>query len=60
MMLELPVALGDELLTTLDEVIGDLSVEIADTDNPGFWRDLKARRERLEAIRSRLVTASTV
>jgi hypothetical protein len=60
MMLELPVALGDELLTTLDEVIGDLSVEIADTDNPGFRRDLKARRERLEAIRSRLVTASTV
>ena len=59
MILELPVPLADEMLETLEEVIGDLSTEIADTDNPTFRRNLKARRERLQSIRSLLTPTPT-
>lgn len=41
------VQLLREVLTT---VIRDLSPEIADTDNPAFRRDLKARRDHLQKI----------
>jgi hypothetical protein len=54
MMLELSEPLAEELRTTLGEVLGDMSSEIADTDNPVYRRNLEARRERLTAIRSQL------
>ena len=38
----------------LQSAIGDLSPEIADTDNPTYRRDLKGRRERLRAVLSQL------
>jgi hypothetical protein len=48
------VTLSDELVEELRETIGsalgDLSSEIADTDNPGYRLTLKARRDRLQAI----------
>ncbi len=54
MNLALTEPLAQELRVTLSEVIGDMSSEIADTDNPEFRRNLDARRERLRAIRSEL------
>jgi hypothetical protein len=48
------VILSDELIEelrdTIGSALGDLSGEIADTDNPGYRLTLKARRERLQAI----------
>ena len=41
------VQLLREVLTV---VIRDLSPEIADTDNPAFRRDLRARRDHLQRI----------
>ena len=41
---------AEELQTTLDVVISDMSSEIADTDNPFYRRGLKDRRDRLRAI----------
>jgi hypothetical protein len=38
----------------LQSAVGDLSPEIADTDNPTYRRDLKERRERLRAMLSKL------
>lgn len=54
MILELSQELAEELRITLEEVIGDMSGEIADTDNPAFRRGLQARRERLKSVRSQL------
>ena len=54
MNLALTEPLAQELRDTLSEVIGDMSSEIADTDNPEFRRNLDARRERLRAIRAEL------
>jgi len=54
MQLDLAAPLAEELRITLDGVLADMSSEIADTDNPGFRRDLAARRERLQTIRSQL------
>ena len=45
---------AEELRVTLEQVIGDMSSEIADTDNPAYRRALQARRERLRSIRSKL------
>jgi hypothetical protein len=42
------------LADVLDSTIGDLSPEIADTDNPSFRRQLIERREQLRAIRGLL------
>jgi hypothetical protein len=50
MILDLAQPLGDELRATLSEVVRDMSSEIADTDNPGFRRDLEARRDRLRSL----------
>ena len=50
MQLELSEELAVELKETVDAVIGDMSSEIADTDNAAFHRQLEARRERLRAI----------
>lgn len=50
MILDLTQPLSDELRATLSEVVSDMSSEIANTDNPGFRRDLEARRERLRSL----------
>jgi hypothetical protein len=42
-----------EVLTTH---LGDLSAEIAATDNPAFRRELRARRDLLYRVNSGLVT----
>ncbi|MGO9027183.1 MAG: hypothetical protein ACLQOZ_00935 [Acidimicrobiales bacterium] len=49
MMVELPDELAEELRSTLDTLIADMSSEIADTDNPAYRRELEARRERLRS-----------
>ena len=54
MNLELSEPLAVELRDTLREVLGDMSSEIADTDNPAYRRVLESRRERLSAIHSLL------
>jgi len=43
-----------ELRDLLDGSLGDLSSEIADTDNPSYRLALKQRRVHLRAVRSRL------
>ena len=43
-----------ELRDLLDGALGDLSSEIADTDNPGYRLMLKERRTRLQAVRAQL------
>jgi len=43
-----------ELRDLLDGSLGDLSSEIADTDNPSFRLALKQRRVHLQAVRARL------
>ena len=54
MILDLSQEIAEELRVTLEQVIGDLSSEIADTDNPAFHRELDARRERLRSVHSQL------
>jgi predicted aconitase len=54
MIVDLSQELAEELRDTLDQVIGEMSGEIADTDNPAFRRDLESRRERLRSVRSQL------
>lgn len=44
-----------ELRDLLDGSLGDLSSEIADTDNPSYRLALKERRVRLQAVRAQLV-----
>ena len=46
-----------ELRDLLDGSLGDLSSEIADTDNPGYRLTLKERRTHLQAVRARLEEA---
>jgi hypothetical protein len=43
-----------ELRDLLDGTLGDLSSEIADTDNPAYRVALKERRDRLKGLRQRL------
>ncbi len=43
-----------ELRDLLDGSLGDLSSEIADTDNPTYRLALKDRRARLQAVRAQL------
>ena len=43
-----------ELRDLLDGSLGDLSSEIADTDNPSYRLALKERRDRLRAVRDKL------
>ena len=44
----------DELRTLLDGVLGDLSHEIADTDNAKYRVGLRQRRDLLAAVRRNL------
>lgn len=43
-----------ELLLLLDSALGDLSMEIADTDNASFRRELQERRLLLQHISGKL------
>lgn len=59
MILELSDPLAEELKATIEQVVSDMSSEIADTDNPGFRRDLEARRQRLRSIQALLADVKT-
>ncbi len=59
MIVDLSQETAEELRVTLEQVIGDMSSEIADTDNPAFRRELEVRRERLRSVHSQLDSAST-
>ncbi len=52
--------LVEELNTLLDATLGDLSSEIANTDNPEYRQLLKDRRERLQAVRARILAGASV
>jgi len=54
MELTVTEAEATELRDLLDGSLGDLSSEIADTDNPSFRLALKARRDLLRAVRDKL------
>ena len=55
MIVDLSDEMAEELRDTLGEVLGDMSTEIAGTDNPAYRALLEARRERLRSISSQLV-----
>lgn len=52
------IELSDEeasvLADLLDAAIGDLSPEIADTDNSAYRSTLRERRQHLESVRDKL------
>ena len=52
MELTMTEAEATELRDLLDGSLGDLSSEIADTDNPSYRLALKERRTRLQAVRA--------
>jgi hypothetical protein len=54
MKLDLTEELADELRSTLESTLLELSSEIADTDNAAYRRELRDRRERLVAIQTQL------
>jgi len=54
MQLTLTDAEATELRELLDGSLGDLSSEIADTDNPNYRLALKERRTRLQAVRAQI------
>jgi len=60
MKVELSHELSQELAVTLADVISDMSSEIADTDNPGYRRELEARRVRLRSIAESLEPVTSV
>ena len=60
MLVEFSDDQAEELQTTLDVVISDMSSEIADTDNPGYRRELEARRVRLRSIAESLEPVTSV
>lgn len=45
---------AEELRAVLDEVLGDISTEIADTDNSEYRLILRGRQGRLRSIREKL------
>ena len=60
MELTLTDAEATELRDLLDGSLGDLSSEIADTDNPSYRLALKERRDRLRSVRDKLPAAGQV
>ncbi len=54
MQLELNDEQAAELRQILDSVLGDMSSEIADTDNVSYRELLNARRDNARAIRDKL------
>ncbi|MGH9045452.1 MAG: hypothetical protein ACRDVP_11620 [Acidimicrobiales bacterium] len=45
---------ANELARLLDGALGEMSSEIADTDNPSYARELRARRELLRSALSKI------
>lgn len=58
MELTMTDAEASELRDLLDGALGDLSSEIADTDNPGYRVALKERRERLRSVQDKLAAVA--
>ncbi len=54
MELTLTDAEASALRDLLDGALGDLSTEIADTDNAGYRVSLKERRQHLRAVRDKM------
>jgi hypothetical protein len=54
MQIELSEAQGAELQRLLESALGDLSSEIADTDNAEYRQGLRDRRSVLESVLSQL------
>ena len=54
MILELSGSLAEELHETIGVVVADMSSEIAATDNPGYRKGLRDRRERLRGVLTQL------
>lgn len=50
MMIEFSEAQRSELQELLRSSLGDLSTEIADTDNPSYRNGLRDRREILQSV----------
>jgi len=59
MELHLDETQARELHTLLADALGELSSEIADTDNPSFQRMLRDRRQQLQAILQGIDSAYT-
>lgn len=57
MELQLDDTQARELHDLLTQTLGDLSSEIADTDNPTFQRMLRDRRDQLRAILQQIDSA---
>jgi hypothetical protein len=47
------------LRQALQSYLSDLRMEIADTDNPAYRRDLREEREALESVAQKLADAAT-
>lgn len=54
MQLELDEGEAAELRRLIDHELGELTSEIADTDNARFGRELRVRRDLLKGIQGRL------
>lgn len=54
MRLDVTTEEAAELLGVLESTLGDLSYEIAASDNAGYRAGLVARRDRLAAVRDQL------
>jgi len=54
MKLDLTDTESKELAALLDQALGDYSMEIADTDNGAFRRELESRRASLQEVRAKL------
>ena len=59
MHIELSEAQRRELRELLRSSLGDLSTEIADTDNPSYRNSLRDRRELLQSVLNLLEGAPT-
>jgi hypothetical protein len=57
--IELTEAQATTLLDMLDLHLGNMSTEIAATDNPGYRRGLRERRDHLRFVRTALAGAGT-
>ena len=60
MNLHLDQDAAEELASVLHSVLGDLSSEIADTDNAAFRRSLLDRRRLLEGIAAQVAISDVV
>jgi len=56
MELQLDEIQVSELHALLTHALGELSSEIADTDNPAFHRMLRGRRDQLQAILQQIIS----